>query len=244
MQPNGNGSQASGAGPQPSHSLLHRPLPTGRHALPADLVAEVQRIRLLEAMLRVVGEVGYAGTTVQLVLERAGTSRRVFYRHFGDKESCFLAAYDAGVAQVEQQVFAATATAEGWRNRLRIGLAALLAFLDEEPEIGNALLVEVHAAGTEALTRRMEAMTKCAAALDELARGPEIDTPPVPSAITAEGVIGGVEQSLRARLRDGGGGFTSLLPDLMYVAVLSYLGPAAATEELAAVPVGFEADSV
>lgn len=212
---------------------LEAPLPTGRHALPPEVVAEVQRARLLEAMLWVVGEIGYAPTTVQDVLERAGTSRRVFFTHFRSKEECFLAAYEAATRQIENRVVAAASQAQGWRERLRAGLSALLAFLDTEPEIGRALIVEVHGAGSATLSHRIKAMKRCAAALDQ-ARSSA--TGPASSALTPEGIIGGAEHALRARLRSPGDekatSCSSLLPELMHFAVLSYLGPAAAEDEL------------
>ena len=51
-------------------------------------------------MAQVVAEKGYAATTVADVVERAGVSRRTFYEQFADKEACFLAAYDVGLAVV------------------------------------------------------------------------------------------------------------------------------------------------
>ena len=51
-------------------------------------------------MAQVVSDKGYAATTVADVVERAGVSRRTFYEQFADKEACFLAAYDAGLAAV------------------------------------------------------------------------------------------------------------------------------------------------
>ena len=58
-------------------------------------------------MAQVVAEKGYPATTVADVVERAGVSRRTFYEQFQDKEACFLAAYDVGLAVVLGRIQAA-----------------------------------------------------------------------------------------------------------------------------------------
>ena len=68
--------------------------PSGRHRLPREVVAQSQRERMLEAMIRVVAKKGYAATTIADVTKAAGVSRTTFYELFEDKEACFLAAYD------------------------------------------------------------------------------------------------------------------------------------------------------
>ncbi|MGB8875435.1 MAG: helix-turn-helix domain-containing protein, partial [Solirubrobacteraceae bacterium] len=72
-------------------------LPRGRHAAPRAVVREIQRARMLDAMVEAVADKGYARVTVADVIERAGVSRKTFYEQFANKEECFLAAYDAGV---------------------------------------------------------------------------------------------------------------------------------------------------
>jgi AcrR family transcriptional regulator len=209
---------------------IDAPLPTGRHALRPDVVAEVQRVRLLESMLRICGESGYGPTTVQDVLERAGTSRRVFYEHYRSKEECFLAAYGAATEQLEARLTEASLPLTGWRERLHAALSSLLAFVDEEPGIARALIIEVHAAGPRALARRMETMGRCARALEAASSGAGN---PARSAVSLEGVLGGIEHTVRAHLRAGDAGASTLLPELMHFAVLSLIGPEAAEQELA-----------
>src|SRR5687767_6279952 len=85
----------------PPYTLMSQPmpvLPRSPHKTVREEVAASQRGRLLVAMSDVVGEKGYAAATVADVLAKAGVSRRTFYEHFADKEACFLAAYDHGVA--------------------------------------------------------------------------------------------------------------------------------------------------
>jgi hypothetical protein len=123
----------------------------------------------------------------------------------------------------------AVAGSSTWREQLRGALAGLLSFLDEQPEIGRALLVEVHAAGPKAVERRTEAMERAARLID-LAREESDDAAP---AISAEAVVAGILAVLHGRLSsDERGEFERLLPELMYLAVLPYFGADAAAAEL------------
>src|SRR5215204_284494 len=113
--------------------------------------------RILQGMLESVGRQGYEQTTVQDALDAAGLYRQAFYDNFEDKEDCYLQALDAGSAWVELAMREAAAGSSTWREQLRGALAGLLSFLDVRPELGRALLVEVHAAGPRAVEKRTEA---------------------------------------------------------------------------------------
>jgi len=72
---------------------LPRRLPPGRHGIPANLVVEHQRRRLLAAMAEALAEHGYGGVTTTHVSELANVSTSTFYKHFGNLWDCVLAAY-------------------------------------------------------------------------------------------------------------------------------------------------------
>jgi len=207
--------------------------PSGARKLPSDLVKAVQRERLIMAMLRAAAHLGYRETNVQDVIERAGVSRPTFYEHFTNKEDCFLAAFDTGAERLRTKVQAATARGgEVWRDRIRLGLEALLRFAASEPETARTLIVEARAGSAAAVQRRGEMLDGFAACLDAQAR----DFLPVSgsSPITAAGIVGGVESLLYSRLCKGQSEhLESLLPSLMYFVVLPYEGHEAAGEEFA-----------
>jgi AcrR family transcriptional regulator len=132
-----------------------RVLPRGRHAAPREVVAESQRERLLVAMADATATKGYAHVAVADVIERAGVSRRSFYEHFANKEECFLAAYDAGVAGLLAAI--EEAEAEGGAGLLagaRAGTEVYLQLLADNPAFARTFLVEVLGAGPQALARR------------------------------------------------------------------------------------------
>ncbi len=188
-------------------------------------------------MLKAVGAEGYERTSVQTVLDRTGVYRQAFYDNFADKDDCYLQAYDAALQRLEALIGDAAAKQTTWRGKLSAGLGGLLGFLDAEPDIGRALIVEVHAAGPEALAKRAGAMQRAADSLD-LARGDggETESPPP---IAPEGIAAGIHAVIHSRLATGAdGGFRELLPEFMYFAVLPYFGAAVAKAEMRAARAG------
>jgi AcrR family transcriptional regulator len=209
--------------------------PSGIRSLPSDLVIAVQRERLLAATLRATAELGYREFSVKDVIDRAGVSRPTFYEHFANKEDCFVAALDAAALRLRKRLDAvAGEEVASWRDRLRLELEELLLFIAEEPDAAITLVVDARAACTEAQLRRDELLDRFAACIDEQVRDglPELSPP---AAISAAGIVGGIEAVLYSRLQRGDcEDLRSLLPSLMYFAVLPYEGHEAANEEMTA----------
>ncbi|HET6506424.1 MAG TPA: helix-turn-helix domain-containing protein [Baekduia sp.] len=134
-----------------------RVLPRGRHAAPREVVADSQRERMLVAMAEACATKGYANVAVADVIERAHVSRRSFYEQFSNKEDCFLAAYDAGVAGLLEEIAAAEEAARpsgGLLAAARAGTETYLQLLADNPAFARTFLIEVLGAGPDALARR------------------------------------------------------------------------------------------
>ena len=146
----------------------------------------------------------------------AGVSRKTFYEHFSDKEDCFLALYDTGIAYVLRRL------AEALRDetpesdpeaRIAAGLRAFLAVLAEEPAFSRAIILEVHGAGVQALARRRATLETFAQRFELInaqaaARDPSI--PPMSHDI-ALALVGAILELVAIRIEDGR---TAQLPDL------------------------------
>ena len=208
--------------------------PSGVRKLPPDLIRAIQRERLIVAMLNAAAELGYLETNVQDVIDRAGVSRPTFYEHFSNKEDCFLAAFDTSAERLRNKVDAAARKGgEVWRDRVRLGLQALLRFASSEPDTARTMIVEARAASAAAVRRRVELMDDFARCLQSQAEELLPERPP-PSAMTASGIVGGVESLLYSRLcRQEYDQLEALLPSLMYFVVLPYEGHRAADEAFA-----------
>jgi AcrR family transcriptional regulator len=205
--------------------------PRGRHRLPPEVIARSQRERLLEAAVRVVAEKGYGATTVADLTREAGISRTTFYEMFDDKETCFLAAYDTVVEALVRRIAAAYEAQEGWPQRVRAGLAALLEALAEEPEIARLALVDAGAAGPAAQRRYRAALQRLTPFFDEgrdFAPGGR-NLPPNTSRMAIGAVAGLISDELAAGRTDE---LPSLLSDVLFATLVPYIGPAAATREV------------
>jgi AcrR family transcriptional regulator len=205
-----------------------------------DRLGELQRARIIAAMLDLATDGGVSTVSVAHVVERSGVSRRTFYQHFTDRDDCFRAAFEQALSYASQCVIGAYRAEKTWRGRIRAGLIALLSFLDEEPAVARVLIIE-RLSGPRALRCRGEALARVASAVDE----GRAEASGTHSSLTAEGVLGGVLAVIQARLdgpertqtahiaggRDGEP-LIGLTNQLMSMIVLPYLGPQAARREL------------
>ena len=201
----------------------------GRHGLSREAVADHQRARMLDAVSEVVSEKGYAAMTVEDVIAAAGVSRRTFYDQFKGKEAAYLAAFEAAGTELIRRVREAYAESRSLAGGVVACLRTFLEFSAQEPRYAETCLVEVLAAGPQAIERRDAVLRTLAEVLHE---GAQRDTRSAPTPpITAEWAIGGVYEVVYGRLINGEAAeLPALLPDLAYSIMLAYLGPDVAVD--------------
>jgi AcrR family transcriptional regulator len=134
--------EPGGDGPFSEGAPLPRRLPPGRHGIPANIVVEHQRLRLLAAMAEALAEHGYAGVTTTHVSKGAGVSTSTFYKHFGNLWDCALAAYVATADRLCEEIETACAAREPHSEPLAVGIAAALRFFAAETGLANLLSVQ------------------------------------------------------------------------------------------------------
>ena len=173
-------------------------LPSGRHGLQRSFVAANQRERILSAVAKAVAALGYAETSVEAIIERAGVSRRTFYDHFKNKEDAFLAAYDAAIHQQVKYVRLAYLKQSTARERLRAGIGAYLEFLANEPEFARMCIVEALAAGPRALARRSAAVRMFTEIIEDNIH--ELDPDCQIAELAAETIVGGIHEVVFSRI--------------------------------------------
>jgi AcrR family transcriptional regulator len=204
-------------------------IPGGRHGLAPEQVAESQRGRILAAMTDSVGRDGYQAARVADVIAHAGVSRKTFYEHFEDKEHCFIVAYQQALARLLSVTLEAFEAQDDWVDQLRAGLTALLNALAYDPAVARVCFVEVLAAGPKAVQVRNEAMRGFAYVYDAGRLESDEDLP----SFTGLSMVGGLSEIL---YREIVGGATAelpqLVPELMYMSVLPFVGAEAAAREL------------
>jgi AcrR family transcriptional regulator len=178
-------------------------LPRGRHNLSLAEVRSSQRARLLAAMLELVGQQGYAATTVPQVVARARVSRNAFYELFEDKLDCFLALSDELAGEVLAQLV--DTDASDWISALRTGLRHYLNWWQERPVWTRAYLVELPAAGPPAVEQRDRQYLRFIAMFDALAQWARREQPELPPlrALNTKMIVLGVTELLADQVRQG-----------------------------------------
>jgi AcrR family transcriptional regulator len=207
-------------------------------------VIEMQRRRLLLAIVELVAEEGLEGASAGRICKRAGVSRRTFYEIFEDREACLRAALEEAVRQIAESVLPAYERERKWSAGLRAGLTALLEQFDSEPGLARLCVVETLRAGPEVMELRRRVLDALTATVDEgrsEAKGGDTLPP-----LTAQGVVGGALSVIHARLlarlppvmggprtgEDDSRPLVELVNPLMGMIVHPYLGPAAARRQL------------
>jgi AcrR family transcriptional regulator len=204
-------------------------LPSGRHGLSRDAVVKSQRERMVDAMVAVVADKGYAETTVADIISTAGVSRATFYEQFADKEDCFLAAYGSVMDEMLACVaegFASNPSGD-WVGQARGAIGSLLDYLSRNPIAARVGIVEGFGAGPRARTRYQEAVSAFFPFLD--AARNHLDEPDRIPGQTARVIVGGVSALMFAEASSGNARhLPEVLPEMMYLAVVPYFGHEAA----------------
>jgi AcrR family transcriptional regulator len=190
-----------------------------------------ERVRLREALLDLCTERGYRKLKLREVLERAGLDEAAFHRHFADLDACFADILGEIYAEFFALAQAAVAEESGWRDRMRATAYALLRFLRRDERVARLAAVEVQYAGKQAQQLFLQTFNRLVNLLDE--GSSEAVGPESPGLATAIGVGGVVfariqEAVAKGELELG----EEEIPQLMYAAVVPYLGVEAAEEEL------------
>ena len=144
-------------------------LPRGRHNLTRDEVERSQRLRLAIAMAHACADAGFADTPVKAVLERANVSRLTFYELYDSKLDCFLEALDVvGEVLLSQLRRVVEDSSESALERATRATDEYLEAIVHNLPFARLYIVEVHAAGPDALLRRAELQRQVVDVIAEL----------------------------------------------------------------------------
>lgn len=200
---------------------------------PSSLIGDPRR-RALNAFVQTVAREGYDRTTIEAVLVLAKIPEPVFYEHFEDKQDCMLAALDEQIRRIEHMISERIDSSKPWPERVRRGLQALLAALAGDPSGARVTLVECLSTGEPAIARLRSAAAsfvpileegrRCSGGRGEDDEAPAPDTDHLPPQ-TSEAVVGGIASIIHRRvLESHTAELPALLPDLLYFALMPYLG--------------------
>jgi AcrR family transcriptional regulator len=138
----------------PSGKALYPVLPRGTHGIPPEQVSADQRARLQGAMLAAVSKGGYENVTVKQLVALAGVSRTTFYKHFVDKEQCFLSTYDQIAMATSERIVDAYRAQTDWQLRLHAAFTAFAEVVINERASSRLVLIDALGVGPHVLEHR------------------------------------------------------------------------------------------
>ncbi len=181
-----------------ANQLREKMLPPGR-GTPRKEAERNQRERLFAAMVATVAEKGYEATTVADLVELSGVSRSAFYRHFEDKQACFLAAIEALVEPALATVTGGSESPD--KAAAKAAFETLLKLIVSQSAAAKMCFVEVYAAGPEGVAlvdRTLDAFEVLVKQMLDSISGHE----GMPSEIV-RALIGGIQKVIHKRLYRG-----------------------------------------
>jgi AcrR family transcriptional regulator len=207
--------------PSDDEDASFSPLPTGRHGLDPQVVAEHQRARIVQAMIQLVVEQGFQKVTITGLCKRARVTERAFYAQFEDLEQCFLAAYDSILESYGGDILSASQARLPWDQLLKGAVGALLQTTAEHPDQAHLVLVDALTAGSAGIERNRRLTDDFQALFAAHAAG--APGPNRVSGLILRGLVGGVRDVVYNRVASGTAGELPGLLDSLFEWVLSYL---------------------
>ncbi|MBB6380820.1 AcrR family transcriptional regulator [Pseudonocardia eucalypti] len=204
---------------------------TARHPEPAEPALQTEpatpdfRRRLLDGLASSIADDGYRATTVADIVRRARTSRRTFYQHFPDKESCYVALLAEANAAMIRHISASVDPAAPWRTQVRQAIEAWIRSAESSPTLMVSWIRDLPSLGNAARRLQREAMAGFVVMVQTLADNDQwrdAGLGPI-SRQHAILLLGGLRELTATTLEDGG-----RMSDLAEVAVagsIALFGP-------------------
>jgi AcrR family transcriptional regulator len=182
---------------------------------------------MLAAVIEAVAAKGYASTTIGDITRRAHVSRDTFYEQFANKEACFLAAYDATMHELVDQMVAAGTSQPSYVEGVRDGVRAYLKFWSERPDAARVCILEVMAAGSQAMAHRehtLRSFARLYRTFAERAREEQPGLPTVPDLVSRAIVVAAVELTTQYIHEDRVSSLPELENDVVYLWLMVLAG--------------------
>ena len=162
--------------------------------MPAPDNQNEHRRRLLDAMAEAVAHKGYADTTIADLASGARVSRRTFYEHFGSKEECLIALYEAASRQALSVLRDAIDPAHDPLTQAERALHAYLSTMASNPLLLKTLFIAILGLGSTGLQARRRVNQHLANLILEVINRPgEKKRKPLPPAL-AMSIVGGINE--------------------------------------------------
>lgn len=198
-------------------------LPAGREDLLEPLDPHSQRERLLVAIAKTTAEKGYGPTTIADICAAAGVSRATFYELFKDKDDCFHAAMELSLADAMGGIVAVYSPDKPWAKMVRDAARAFLELLASRPTFARMAMIEAPSAGGRSYELYASGK-RVLQSLLERGRDDPMEEEAIPSS-AARAALAAAESLIVGQILAGNTErLPELLPDVVYITTVPYLG--------------------
>jgi AcrR family transcriptional regulator len=148
---------------------------------------------------------GYASVTIADIARQAHVSKRTFYEHFVDKDACFIACYETLSEILLGAIVDAMKQELPWAKRMRASTRAYLSTLESQPALTRTLMMDIYAAGPDALRARRQVQKRFADNLRRLVDQGRKEQPNIArlSPAMATAIIGGINELVLVAVEEG-----------------------------------------
>ena len=123
--------------------------------------SQTKRMAILEQAIRAFAELGFRGTDVQVIADRAGVGKGTVYRYFGNKQDLFWATTFEVFERLDRYLDAAMRGIESPARQLRAACLAYAKFYESQPQYLELIVqdrAEFRGAAPDDLRQRHEKM--------------------------------------------------------------------------------------
>jgi AcrR family transcriptional regulator len=194
------------------------------------LTREDRRSCVMDAMVQLALDQGYANITDADIARAAAVSTEAFHREFPNKEDCLLAVVDEFAAEAHDAVWRATRHDANWPEAVHKGVEALIAYCAAHPGLVKLSFIDLFDAGNGMVERLSGLMDGFIKVMTQ--RVPEPQRAPN---VAGEAIVGAIWAILSSyaphdRLRY----LPCLVDHLTFLILAPYIGPRPAVDAIEA----------
>ena len=171
----------------------------------------------------VTARAGYGGASEASISAAAGIDEATFHRHFPEKRAAFRAAHELHYRQAMTSAAGAFFAGESWPQRIWLAGAAFAGYMQANPALLRASLVEGYAGGPPTLQRGEDIVAAFTIFLQEGYQAARHERPP--SRVAVEAIAATGFEIVYRQLRGGGEApARSLVAQLAWLSLAPFLG--------------------
>lgn len=194
--------------------------------VPPDIGSRVRRRKIVDAMAESVAEKTYARTRIADIVAKAHISRATFYKEFENKRACFDEAVEIFLEELRETAAASHSEADTPPEAIRKASAAVLEALAARPACAKLTLIEVPAIEPAVIDSYRRTV------IDALRGQWEPDELPKDIGAETRAAFGRAQVLIGSQIAAGRGEhLPELLPDVVYTALLPFVGPEEALKQ-------------